>query len=465
MPPAPKTKSQSKCQCKAKIRSCSVHSSTDNDQLTAVNPTYALGFGPQPRIPLQRIEETVFWCSTCNTTIKNLGDRSRHWRNIHTNVEEFVGCPFCDLKFERVLHNLIKHIAGHFVEHPMRCTERLPSSDRCPKTFTSPKEWDEHREKVHQRNYHSYLYTEKGAIRNLRASHDDKIFNVVYNDFRQGCPKVLSDCIDPRKAPPIEGAVLLFSPAGMPYFSVNIEWKDLLDPTLRAKMIRIQTSMGHRFCLDELLAIDRCFSPVASSSSASSCVPSSSASPSDRYSPSPPLLSTPPSPMTTPSSSTSSAASQLMYPQDLYNHSASSMRYPPFPSSAYGQSLVMPSPQAPSHQIEERCDFIHHRYGPYTMAHHSSFRTPALVSSGFIEAFTSSPRYNPILTAARFPSRSPSLSPSPSLPPSLTYSSSPPSPPPHLDYEESAARHLPCYRGYTRKMVSRTTLPKDPRHR
>ncbi|KAK7677065.1 hypothetical protein QCA50_019963 [Cerrena zonata] len=509
MPRAQQTKLPSKRQRKPKTQGCPV--STNNDQLTTVDMAYALGFGPQPSIPLQKIKAKMFWCSTCDETIQNVSDQARHWKNIHTNIGEFVGCPFCDLRFERILHNLIKHISGHFVKHRMKCTEALPSGIPCTETFSSPKEWDSHRKKAHQRNYHAYLYTEEGSARNLRATHTPEIFEVVYNDFLRGCPTALSDCIASRETPPIGGAVLVFSPAGMPYFRVETEWKDLLDPTLRANMTRIQTSMGHRFCLEELKAIDQRFLPEAA--------PSTSESSPDRYSSSLPPLTTRPSSIATAGPSNTSSPCQPMRSRELRadGYHAAPMRHPPFPSSSYGQSLPS-SPREPSHQIEERRNCTTCRQDdPHTTVNYSRFptSTSSSSSSNLTEAFTSYP--HPSLTAAReiieerggstvrcqydayttgyrsqfriptpppsgsrkvrhpyprcrlvpahFPDRgeysydsmspSPSLSPSP--PPSLMYSSSSSltSLPPHIGYRQSAVRDSPHYNGYTSKAVSR----------
>ncbi|KAK7688856.1 hypothetical protein QCA50_007545 [Cerrena zonata] len=522
-PQKAKAKAKPKHKSSACVLADKQHDHCQSEHGLSLDPP--LGFGEQSKPDLQsqpdprsNTGKLLFWCLTCGETLQQKSDWSRHWKTLHSNIGTFVGCPFCPLKFDRILSNIVPHIIAHFQNDGMMCTERLPSGHLCAETFESPQLWDSHRAAAHQHHHNAYLYTRSlridGSRRNLKATHTKHTYNIVYDEFLRGCPPALKNRIN-IVHPPIKGAVLVFSPAGVPYYLLRIKWRDLLNRTLRANLFSLQTALGHRFCLEELEAIGRRFSPSAPSSQSLVHESSSSATAtavtttvpfsSYRY---PPILPPAKSPSPTPTTTLfdGSPVDQAVYPQECTNTNFvstpsftsfttvdtipfTSYRYPPIPppatfslaatatsvgaypshprgvhgrSRGYTTPMRIPpfpsstygEPQMPLYQTEDR-DGYTHRY-PY--AHCS----PALsgTSSGLTGAFSSESysRSDPIPTHTDhrgYSFDSSSISSTPSSSYSLSSPSSSMSP--HFDREQSMVRDSPPprYNGYASKKVSR----------
>lgn len=359
-----------------------------------------------------------------------------------------------------------------FAIHGMKCSSVLPSGSLCSETFSSPLELDEHRKKAHDLDHDPYLYTEDirsdGKIRrHLQATHTNATFKTVYNDFLKGCPASLISRINAR-SPPIKGAILVFSPTGLPYFLLSVKWKDLLDDTLRANLISLQEDLGHNLCVEELEAINKRFSPISSvwpTPSLPATTISSSADLHAHYL----------HPAVSVSSTTTSlngfnvhqSTCHRQWGQEFYSgvtygghHFMPLIRVSPSPSSAQrvpSQSFA----QSPSvlYQAEDRTrkDYTLRPHHPYT--HH----TLAPSTSSGLRAFPSEPSLPRCrLVAAQFPDHEaywprPSSSPLPPTPP-LSYSTLPSSSSPSsplFDHEQSATHCSPHYGGYTSNTVSR----------
>lgn len=151
----------------------------------------------------------------------------------------------------------------------MICREVGPSGTRCDILFTSVDHWFVHRLEVHDIPLPPILYTKKtrsdGDRDQLAASDDMTNPNVAMcmNELHAGFSDRLLKQI--QSEPPIPGATLRLSPAAFPYWFRDIKWEELEDPTLRARMIQVQTRLKHDWCLSELRAIDQRLSSATSS--------------------------------------------------------------------------------------------------------------------------------------------------------------------------------------------------------